>query len=65
MAFPRSQVPVIDQFQRFQLKSKSILGYVQLDRAGTPPASLQGCNVAALAENQVAPCNIAFGRSIF
>ena len=42
-----------------------ILGYVQVDRTGTRVPPLQDCNVAALAENEVAPCNTAFGRSIF
>ena len=42
-----------------------ILGYVQVDRTGTRVPPLQGCDVAALAENEVAPCNTAFGRSIF
>ena len=42
-----------------------ILGYVQVDRTGTRVSPLQGCNVAALAENEVAPCSTSFGRSIF
>ncbi len=40
-------------------------GYVQFDSAGAPVPPVQGCNVAALTENQVAPCDTTFGQSIF
>jgi type IV pilus assembly protein PilA len=40
-------------------------GYAKPDGGGTPAAGRVGCNVAALAAEQIGPCDPAHGSSIF
>jgi prepilin-type N-terminal cleavage/methylation domain-containing protein len=40
-------------------------GYTKPDGAGMSVVSVVGCDVGMLAVNQVAPCDAAFGQSVF